>query len=219
MKLLRNAVLALSLSPLPALAMPAGDHLFKVYLDDREIGTHSFEFEPQAGGYRVESRAEYSVKVLFINLYNYRHRATELWSDGCLAGIESTTDDNGENFRVSGEAEESGMTIAVNGETRQVEKACIRTFAYWDPGLLRSGDLLNSQTGELSPVALEDLGETPLPWDEESRGSAYLLETEEGDIHLWYDDRRWLGLKTVVGEDRVLTYRPVTAPESGRETP
>ncbi len=197
------------------LAAPLGaepaDHHFRVFLDGDEIGTHSFRFQPLGDGpahYRLVSEASYEVKILFVKVYQYDHRSVETWRQGCLEDIQAVTDDNGEKFQVAGEQLDTSFRVEVNGERRTLEEGCVGTFAYWEPDLLTAPRLLNSQTGELEDVALERLGERPLPWDETIEATALSLESEAGTIRLWYHrEGHWLGLRSRLGNGRVLEYR------------
>lgn len=201
---------------LPPLAMPAlvfaqprPAYMFDVLLDGKEIGSHVFTFSFSESGYQVQSAATYNVKMLFLELYRYSHSAQETWSGGCLQHIQSSTDDNGDKYRVTGSREGNGMAMTINDEEKVHGAECVRTFAYWDPTLLDAPELLNSQTGELEPVNFADQGQKPLPWNAEASAQSYSLDTENGVIHLWYKpDGHWLGLLSELENGRTLMYRP-----------
>lgn len=199
-------------STLPVAAPPPSNYHFEVFLDGKAIGEHSFEFEPVEQGYRLESRASYQVKVLLIPFYEYSHVSNELWRQGCLHQISSTTDDNGKDYRVNGEEDGSTFIVSVNRETSALGESCVRTFAYWNPLLLDESALLNSQTGELDPVTFAEAGQTPLPWNSREQATTYELATPKGDITLWYTDQgRWLGLQSRLKGGRTLLYQPLKA--------
>ena len=186
------------------------DYRFEVSLDEREIGNHSFTFEPLGDRhYRLTSEASYDVKLLFVTVYEYRHRSEEEWRDGCLVAIRSATDDNGNQYQVVGERVAEGFRLQVNGEQRAVGETCVRSFAYWNPELLRTDKLLNSQTGKLEEIEHEVLGTTPLPWQGERTADTRKLVTADGPIELWYGaGDGWLGLRSQLKNGRVLQYRP-----------
>ena len=87
---------------------------FRVLLDDREIGYHDFSVRREGASERVEIRAQFDVRILFINAYRYRHENTEVWQHGCLARIESQTDDNGERLQVLGASADNGFSLTTN---------------------------------------------------------------------------------------------------------
>ena len=174
----------------------------------------------------MTSEASYTVKVLFVTVYEYSHRSVEEWRDGCLVSIESRTDDDGDSYTVEGRQTRDGFRLDVNGETTSVSETCLRTFAYWNPRLLQTDRLLNSQTGQLEDVEPSRAGEGELPWTRGRTAETLELSTPGGLIRLWYgDDNRWLGLHSKLENGRALEYRAspeasladrVWRPEAGR---
>jgi hypothetical protein len=204
--------LVLGLGILPALA--AGSTTpetlrFKVYLNQNPIGEHSFRLSPAPQGKRVLSQASFDVDILVFNAYRYRHESRELWRDGCLAQIRSTTDDNGKAYRVEGESAASALSIEVNGRPQDLP-GCISTFAYWDRDFLKRSRLLNPQTGELVEVRAEPAGtERRSVAGREVEAERWRLRAEALDITLWYTpEGRWIGLESDTGKGRTLRYEP-----------
>ena len=64
----------------PLMAEDSDRWVFRVYLDDREIGFHEFSVTDRDGGQDVEISAEFDVKFLFFNAYSYDHRNLESWA-------------------------------------------------------------------------------------------------------------------------------------------
>jgi hypothetical protein len=182
---------------------------FRVLLDDNEIGHHRFVVSERDAETTVTSEARFDVKFLFINAYTYTHANSETWQGDCLYAIDAATDDNGESLFVRGETVEQQLLLETPDGRRHIE-GCVRTFAYWDPQLLRAQRLLNAQTGELVDVDVRALGESTI----EVRGKPvrahhYRLSSDELDIDLWYsDNRQWLALESTVGNGSRLRYQP-----------
>ena len=131
---------------------------FDVFLDDRAIGYQRFELTPDGDGTRIETEAEFEVKLLRITAFAYDHRNTELWRGGCLQAIDSRTDSNGKQYSVSGRARGTEFVVSTNQGERRLGN-CVASFAYWDKRLLLERQrLLNSQTGEYMPVRIGSLG-------------------------------------------------------------
>ncbi len=184
---------------------------FKVYLDKKEIGYQNFKLTSKPNGSNVSIEAKFDIDFLFINVYSYRHNNREVWQDGCLRSIESKTDDNGENFFVLGSAQNEDFTInSQNGKQRL--KGCIKTFSYWDANFLNSTHLLNSQTGEFSPVEIRKLGNTEINVNEQLIPAVhYQISTRDFEIELWYspDHSEWLALKSTTVDGDVLRYQRI----------
>jgi hypothetical protein len=204
---LRILLLAATLAPGLAPASAEREWRFRVLLDGSEVGTHSFRVAERDGERRVASDARFAVKLLFINAYTYVHEARERWQGDCLAELDSRTDDNGRRIAVRG---------ASDGERFQVEGAgararlpgCVMSFAYWNPAMLTQPRLLNVQTGELTDVRIEPLGEETL----RVRGAPtsarrYALHAPKFRIDLWYADRAsWVQLESRTEGGRMLRY-------------
>jgi len=190
---------------------------FKVLLDSREIGSHQFTVSQANGQQTIQTDASFDVKVLFVNLYRYRHQNTEVWQGNCLRSINAETDANGKQFSVAGQANDS--YFQVNTASTETElPACIMTFAYWNPAFLTEDKLLNSQTGEYEDVTITRVGEESLRVNDEAVAAVrYLIDLKAGPITLWYgaSDFRWLALESVAAGGRTLRYEPLTIPLSG----
>ncbi|MFN0303840.1 MAG: DUF6134 family protein [Burkholderiales bacterium] len=196
-------LLMAALLPGIALANSNQEWRFRVLIDDAEVGTHTFRVNAEAGERRVESDARFNVKVWFINAYTYTHQARERWQGECLQDIEARTDDNGAKKSVRGAR--SGAHFALDNERMP---ACLMSFAYWNPVILKQTRLLNAQTGELTDVRIEPLGEESI----QVRGTPtsarrYALHAPKFRIDLWYvSDSQWVRLESRTDSGRMLRY-------------
>lgn len=188
---------------------PARQWRFNVFLGETEIGYHHFNLTPDGDAHRLESEAVFEVEFLFFNAYTYRHRSTELWRDDCLIRIDSSTNDNGESYDVEGMARAEAFVLETQ-QDRKILPACVATFAYWDPELLRRSErLLNAQTGEFVGVSMRPLGrETIQVRGEAVEAKRYRLDAYERQIDLWYSERgEWLQLESTTEREQRLRYR------------
>lgn len=181
---------------------------FKVFLDDKAIGTHRFEVVTRNNTRHVAVEARFDVRFLFFTAYRYQHSNYEVWQQHCLHSITSKTDDNGEMQFVRGEREGGVLRVTTPAGEKELD-GCVKTFAYWDPDFLDSRSLLNAQTGELLPVEVLDLGTKTIP----VRGQAvvtrqYRLVTDKFAVDLWYSPQReWLALESTTRDGAVLRYQ------------
>lgn len=180
---------------------------FRVYLDDREIGYHHFQLIENGSETRLVTRAELEVTFLKVPVFSYTHENSESWNNGCLKSIASVTDENGELYRVSGDAAAGGFRVTSNsGESLLPD--CISTFAYWDKSFLQRTSLLNSQTGEYVDVEVDYIGERLLSAGEQTLPAhQYRLEGDDLQLELWYSQEgHWLALQSSVEGGRLLRY-------------
>lgn len=181
---------------------------FNVYLDDSQIGQHTFNITDDNNIKYVTVNADFKVKVLFFNAYQYIHKNQEVWRGQCLKSIYSTTDDNGEHEFVKGKLRDGTLELDTSNGKKEMN-GCIKTFAYWDPKILDSHYLLNSQTGELMPVDIENLGIQEINVKGNNILSyRYRIKTKKFSIDLWYSQsREWLALQSKTSDGTVLRYQ------------
>lgn len=205
---------------------------FRVLLDGDPIGWHRFTLRPDTTDTaddtspetasdirprrRLDSEAEFSVRLLGLTVYRYRHRATELWRGDCLGSLVAQTDDNGSPIRVEARRQGERLQISASpaappaGADPRPPTGCLMSFAYWHPALSAQTRLLNPQTGAIEAVRF-----TPLPprtLDVQGRPTAvrgWRLQGAARPVEVWYSARGddWVGLDAEVSGGRRLSYR------------
>ncbi len=202
-----------------AINAPAEERRMQVFIDDREMGLHTFRFDDADGTLRVRSEAAFQVRVLFVTLFNYEHEANERWRGGCLVGLESKTVENGNRFEVASRSSDTGLELTTREGSHKVTSDCPWSFAYWTPNLRERQLLVNPQDGAALQVDFEDLGPRSLKvgrseldvraWKLRGRDVTPGREdAAEVLITIYYDaEDRWAGLDSDV-DGRTLRYRP-----------
>lgn len=200
-------VTAMSVPALASARTPAKTWEFEVLLDGTPIGSHRFALTDRDGGYQLDSEARFDVRFLFFNAFRYRHSNTEVWSDGCLQSIRSTTDTNGEAQSVSGLSVDDRLVIRADDDEQAID-GCVMSFAYWNPEFLEQPRLLNPQTGEYLPVKVERIDVKALPAKSgREAAEAWRLRAGQIELTVWYSkEREWLGLESVANGGRILRY-------------
>jgi hypothetical protein len=188
---------------------------FRVFLDDKEIGTHDFRLRPDGGNLLLESEAAFDVKFLFFTAYSYRHRNVEMWDSSGLVSISAFTDANGSIHEVAGSRQPDAFRLI----SRQGNKALpnrLMTFAYWNPDILQQDRLLNSQTGTYEQVQVVDRGASQVIYQGQSiPARRYDILIDEIPISVWYavENNLWLALESLTEGGRVLRYEPASLPQ------
>ncbi|WP_232411050.1 DUF6134 family protein [Methylophilus sp. 5] len=182
---------------------------FEVWLDKQKIGTHSFTFSQN----QLQSRASFKVKVLFINAYRYQHQADETWQGGCLSALSAHTEENKDVTTVAGQRQADQFVVEKNG-SQQVLPACVMTFAYWNPEILKQTHLLNPQNAEYLEVTVTDEGaKTIMVKGQNTLTHQYQLNgryqgKQKLNITLWYDQQQdWVALESITPEGYKITYK------------
>lgn len=209
--LLAGLSLAAASGSLPA-APVSQELVFRVLLDDSEIGYHRFLVSRQEDRQVVDIDASFKVTFLGIPVYRYAHRNRETWQQGCLQSIVSTTDDDGDDFRVEGRDLGEQFELSTQDGEAEIRAGCVMTFAYWDKAFLRQPRLLNAQNGEYLPMEIIAEGVEELQVNGRALSASrhrLVNSAREIDITVWHavDDGRWLSLESRVGGGRVIRYR------------
>ncbi len=191
------------------------DWSFEVLLNDKPIGFHDFSLTGDGERRTLTTEAQFDVKFLFVTAFRYRHDNTETWTGGCLESISANTDNNGDSLYVRGQRFDNTLQLTDQSGRRELDD-CVQTFAYWNPDILDSSRLLNSQTGELEDVSvtMESLDAVDVN-GATVEATRYRLEAESGAITLWYsndENRRWLALEAPAKGGRKIRYVPVRIP-------
>lgn len=211
MKLARRSLFALALlaGMSPAGSAPREDLWnFTVYLDEEPVGFHRFALAEEGSGRKIHSEARFDVKFFIINAYSYAHEAEETWQGDCLSELRARTDDNGSESKLTG-AERDGRFKLRRGEEESDLPACVMSFAYWHPLMLKQKRLLNPQTGEYSDVRIDAKGQETVPVKGQPvKAQRYRLDAGKFQIDLWYaDGQRWVALDSLLENGRKLRYR------------
>ena len=181
---------------------------FDVYLDDKPIGYHQFVFSQIDNESHMKITAEFDVRFLFFSVYTYAHDNTEVWQGNCLASLRSNTLDNGEKVFVELTRENDSTLIKSSKGVSQISQ-CIRSFAYWNPEILDTSQLLNAQTGELIDIEFSYIGnETIRLNDQQLNSKRYRILGENLSIDLWYSsNNHWLALQSTTEDGYQLRYQ------------
>jgi hypothetical protein len=175
-----------------------------VTADGRSIGSHTFKVSGDAQNRSVQTTATFEASVLRIPIYHYEHHDSESWKDGCLQKIDADTDDNGKTYPVHGYSDSLGFHLT----TGATLPACVQTFAYWDKSFLQQSQLLNSQTGEFTPINTARVGvEQITVVNRPVEAEHFLLRTPRFSIDLWYSKSgEWLALESLTENGHRLRY-------------
>ena len=184
------------------------DWNFTVYLDDDAVGQHRFALSESESMRKLRSEARFTIKLLMIKAYSYAHEASETWQGDCLQYIQAKTDDNGDRSALLGN-ESNGRFELKKGKTTETLPACIMTFAYWNPLILKQSRLLNPQTGEYTQVRIQPKGRETVPVrGKPVSADRYHLDAGKFQIDLWYaDGERWVALDSTLENGSKLRYR------------
>ena len=181
---------------------------FDVSLDGLPIGTHDISVQQKADAHSVVSDMRFRVSLLGFEAGSYEQHEEETWQRDCLTRIDTRTVEKGKVTTVAGRVEGGNFVIDGPGAQQRLP-ACVMSFAYWNPRVLKQASLINVQTGASTPITVHAL-------DKEAytvRGASveathYRIDTARNKIEVWYSpDGEWIGLRSTSQQGHVLAYR------------
>jgi Domain of unknown function (DUF6134) len=175
----------------PALASDQEKRVFSVAIDDKPAGTFQLTMQKRPdGSIAVSAQADIEVRMLLAR-YKYTYRGAEVWKDGRLVSFESTTDDDGKHFHVTGTGGKEGVAFHYDGKEIFVRGDVWLTTYGQLPSEARRGDslvLVDADTGKRLNTRLQKAGTADV-----SAGGGIIRATRyklTGSVkaELWYDD-------------------------------
>jgi hypothetical protein len=195
-------LLALGLSCAPPVL--AREWHFDVSVDGLPIGTHDLVLQENGDARSVKSDMRFGL----LGMHSYQQHEEESWKGDCLARLDTRTEEKGNVTVVAGHLDEGAFVVDGPRGHEQLP-ACVMTFAYWNPLVLKQTHLVNIQTGAWTPVTVHTLGKESV----DVRGAAvtadhYRIDTERNRIEVWYAPAgEWIGLRSTTRDGHVLAYR------------
>lgn len=188
------AILAIS-APAGASAVPESGRLaFDVYRNGKPLGVHVLTFKEEAGALRVTVDVDLAVRIGPLVAWRYRHDVRETWREGRLVALESETRKDGRDYALKVRAAADGLEV--DGQAYDGPAPLdLPPSTYWNRKLVEASAMLNTETGEVLPIAVEKLGsETIDAGGETITATRYRLKSKL-NLDLWYDEQgRWVKL-------------------------
>ncbi|MCE2965869.1 MAG: DUF6134 family protein [Alphaproteobacteria bacterium] len=171
------------------------DYIFDVKRKGSSIGTHRVTVNQTKDGEKVDVSIDLAVRFAGVTVYRYTHRSVELWTGGVLQKLDSTTDDDGRLFAVTGVRTAEGFSVTTADAAPVILGGTIVPTSYWNKAITSATTVLDSQDG----TALK-LSASPVPssYSVNGREVAANLYQLRGSIpiDLWYTQNgTWVGLR------------------------
>ncbi|HEY9081200.1 DUF6134 family protein [Magnetovibrio sp.] len=134
---------------------------FTVLRDGSNIGTHSYAISEHGDETLVEVNTDIEVKVLFMTAYKFIHASKEVWKNGKLVQLNSTTDDDGTAKSLNVKAQGDTLTadsVVAGQDRRQNAAPTVIPASLWKQDIVKQSAVLNTLDGTLMNIKVEDLG-------------------------------------------------------------
>ena len=200
-------------APTPApppsrLPIPPGGRLsFAVVRNGTKLGTHAVSFTTTGDMLRVLIAVDLALRFGPITLYRYHPRGSEVWQGDQLAAIDSTTNDDGTRYRVSGRRTPEGFAVEGSKASRYLAPPDALPANHWNRAML-AAPFINTQDGRLMHPRVAPLGPDQIPTASGKilRASHFALT---GDVRLdtWYEpSATWAGLRFAAHDGSLVRY-------------
>ena len=184
--------------------------IFDVFRDSEKVGKHTVNFKSLTDNKtRVRARFELEITFLSIPFYSYLYQSSSVWQAGRLQKLYSSVDDNGERTFVRAVRKDDGLMI-VGSKNSVTWPTSLYPTNHWNAGVRDSKHVLNTLTGEVSPVGITKQTEERI----QAQGGWVLASRYKYsgsiDTTVWYDQKgRWLKMRFVAKDGSTIDYQCV----------
>jgi hypothetical protein len=198
--------------PAHADGVPYGTAIgFVAHRNGQRIGTHALAFRVEDGRQIASTQIDFTVRLLGIAVYRYRHHSREVWSDGQFLSLASETDDHGDKYAVQARQEQGGLVVrrrepqsfqkTSGGDEALEQQHWIRDVhpgrflptTHWNIEQTRQHALLNTQNGRISQLAVREIGREAVRTATSAPPATRFAYTGDIQMEQLFDDRaRWV---------------------------
>jgi hypothetical protein len=183
---------------------------FAVKVGGKPAGTYRMTITHQNDGtWQMDGRAVIKVGLL----YKYSYEGTEVWKDGQLVYLDSTTNDNGKRFRVLARTENNALRVWINRKDR-LTRPDVWTTTYWKLADTKFRNqlvpLLDADTGKDINATLKYLDEQQINVAGQVQKCSHYRLTGGGlQVQLWYDAQERLVREEFIEDGSVIVMERV----------
>lgn len=186
---------------LPTVVRAAGpailpsDLRFAIRRKGSVIGSHQVAFRSTDAGMIAETAVRMKVKIAFITAFRYNHNAEEHWRDGQLQTLNSSTDDDGEKFRVDGRATAQGIRVSGAEGTAMAPADACTTDSLWNRAIMERQTVIDAQDGTVVGLVVKKSARGQFEVGGKQLDATFFdIATPNTTGRVWYDDSdRWIG--------------------------
>lgn len=180
---------------------------FDVFRNGERVGRHDVSFTRKPNGkLRVNTRFELKITFLTFTVYDYLYQSTAIWRNGHLTALDADVIEDDRKTSVRATLGPDGMEVS--GPNKQVRwHGKLYPTNHWNAGVLTSNEVLNTISGEVSRVTIENLGR------EKIRAEGLPIEAVKyqysGDLNptVWYDNQgRWVKFRFNAKDGSTIEY-------------
>lgn len=191
---------------------------FDIWRKGEKVGEHVTRFERDGDRLRVSSRMEMGISLLFIPVYGFEYRATEVWQQDRLKKLTVRVVDGGEKSQFQAYHEAEGLRVETGEKGYRIDGLIFSTN-HWHPQVIKARRVLNTLTGNLNKVRVIARGAEEIKLaDGMMTAQRFDYQGELTDTSVWYDERgRWVKLRFKARDGSIIDYRCRTCEPEPKE--
>jgi len=191
------------------LQLYGSDVVFDVYRKGNRVGQHHITFRRDGDAVVAETRFDVKIKVLALTVYEYLYTSSERWKNGQLISLEARTDDGGDISEIN--VSRNGYALSVNnGAQSEIVNAQTYPTTHWNAGVLGSTKVINTITGRINNVRIENKGTSTVVTGTAERQATHYMYQGDLKTEVWYDAAgRWVKMRFPGTDGTMIEYRCV----------
>lgn len=159
---------------------------FTVLRNGDAVGHNTLTFRNDAKGLDVTVDTNVVVKIMIIPVYRFEHHDEEVWRDGHLIALSSTTNDDGTHHHLKVAADGTGLEVNGDDKASRLPPSLLPA-SLWNEATVRQATLLNTLDGRTMTVKVADLGSDTVMVHGQPRAARHYAVTGDLARELWYD--------------------------------
>tara|TARA_R110000772_G_scaffold177154_1_gene288777 strand:+ start:307 stop:1101 length:795 start_codon:yes stop_codon:yes gene_type:complete len=185
------------------------DVVFDVYRKGDRVGQHHITFRRDGDAVVAETRFDVKIKVLALTVYEYLYTSHERWKNGQLISLNARTDDDGDITEIN--VSRTGYALSVkNGSKVEMVNGQTYPTTHWNAGVLGSTKVINTITGGINNVRIENKGASTVVTGGAERQATHYVYQGDLQTEVWYDAAgRWIKMRFPGTDGTMIEYRCV----------
>jgi Family of unknown function (DUF6134) len=168
-------------------AEDAGEYTFTVLKDGAPVGQHRFEFDRNGERIEIKEATEIEVRFAMIPLYTFEHQASETWENGRAVRIDSTTNDNGDELKITVRPDDQGYVRTVNGRVDRFDSS-MQVLGFWDKDILNHHEFFSTVEDKILEVSFEFIGREQITVAGKGLDAEHYRMVGDEERDLWFDE-------------------------------
>lgn len=170
-----------------------GDRLdFDVFRNGEKFGRHSVAFTRIGSQLKVIADVELKVAVGPLTLFQYIHKAQEVYEAGRLVSVDASTKNDGKWSKLAAKATAGGLNV-VGAKFKGVLPGPVVPSTHWNIAEMKQPAMFSTETGAMLPMTVTDQGVEKVKVGTGYVDARKFLVKSEMEATFWYDSAgRWV---------------------------